>query len=235
MINIAIVEDEAAESKKLKTYISEYTKKQGLEFNVASFANPIVFLTNYTGNYDIVFMDIELPDMDGMACACKLRDIDTDVTIIFVTNMAQFAVKGYEVNALDFIVKPVSYLSFELKFRRALEYRRNRGGMKIMVKTVGGSECINTSELIYVEIINHNLIYHTTRGNFQSYDQLKRIETPLIEHGFMRISRCFLVNLRYIKSVRGYDVEVGDDVIQVAHQKRSELMRLLADYLGGGI
>ena len=235
MINIAIVEDEHAESDLLKSYIDTYSKKQNVEFSVKSFDNPHVFLSNYNGGYDIVFMDIEMPYMDGLTVAHRLRDADSDVTIIFVTNMAQCAVNGYEVNALDFIIKPVSYLSFELKLRRALEYRRNRGGMKIIVKVVGGFECINTSELKYVEIINHNLIFHATRGNFQSYAQLKRIESPLLEHGFMRISRCFLVNLRYVKSVQGYDVEVGEDKIQVAHQKRTELMRALADYLGGGV
>lgn len=234
MINIAIIEDEKDESDKLASYVRAFSEENDVDFNVKQYANPITFLTNYSGNFDIVFMDIELPDMDGMTAAHKLRAADSDVDIIFVTNMARYAVKGYEVEALDFIVKPVTYLGFGLKLKRALSRRCRRDGTKIVVKTTEGQECVSSSELMYVEILNHNLIYHTVRGNIRSYDQLKRIEDPLLLHGFIRISRCYLVNLRFVRSVRGCDVRVGDDTLQISRQRRSEFMRALADYLGGG-
>ena len=235
MINIAVIDDECEEIERLTSYFDKFSEGSGIAFNVKSFTNPVNFLTGYSGNYDIVFMDIELPDMDGMTAARKLRASDSDVTIIFVTNMAQFAVKGYEVDAFDFIVKPISYLSFNLKLKRALEYRRSRNDTKIMIKISDGFECVMASELAYVEILNHTLIYHTTRGHFTSYDQLKKIEAPLLEHNFVRCSRCYLVNLRYVTSVKGFDIVVGGDELQVSHQKRREFLRALADYLGGGV
>lgn len=90
--------------------------------------------------YDIVFMDIQLPDMDGMTASRRLRALDRDVILIFVTNMANYAVSGYEVDALDFIVKPVSYFPFTVKPERALgRLDGNAGGESVLLSTAEGA------------------------------------------------------------------------------------------------
>ncbi len=94
MIRVAIVEDDEKDSALLERYLAEYGKESGEAFSVDVFADPLVFLDKYDASYDIVFMDIELPDMNGMQASARLRKTDEDVMIIFVTNMAQFAVKA---------------------------------------------------------------------------------------------------------------------------------------------
>lgn len=120
MVNVAIVEDEIRSADVLCGFLERYGSEKGREFAVSRFTDAIAFLENYVPRYDIVFMDIQLPDMDGMTASRRLRALDRDVILIFVTNMANYAVSGYEVDALDFIVKPVSYFPFTVKLERAL-------------------------------------------------------------------------------------------------------------------
>ena len=119
MYNIAIIEDERDAAQLIRSYLDEYSKSSGEQFTVYEFSNAVRFLENYTAKYDIVFMDIELPDMNGMEASRRLRMMDKDVILIFVTNMAQCAVSGYEVEAFSFIVKPATYNNFVMKLERA--------------------------------------------------------------------------------------------------------------------
>ena len=130
-MNIAIVEDDGKEAEALLSYIKKYGEKSGTSFDVKIFSDAENFLESYKQGLDIVFMDIELPGMNGMDASKRLRALDRSVTLIFVTNMARFAVNGYEVGAFDFIVKPVTYGSFEIKFR----YAPRRFAAQIRVRT----------------------------------------------------------------------------------------------------
>lgn len=107
MYNIAIVEDSKEATDVLKSYFDRFSEEMGARFNVVCFDNALDFLENYSSAFNLVLMDINMPHMDGMEASHRLREIDNNVTLIFVTNMAQYAIRGYEVGATDFIVKPV--------------------------------------------------------------------------------------------------------------------------------
>ena len=113
MRNIAIVDDDENIRQQLQSYLKKYTENFGEDFVVSEFSIPEAFLTNYKSNYDVVFMDIDMPGMNGLQAAKRLRELDEKVVLIFVTNLAQYAIKGYEVAATDFVVKPVEYSKFE--------------------------------------------------------------------------------------------------------------------------
>lgn len=119
MIKIAIAEDEKKEAEKLESYIRRYGAEHGENYNVSVFTNGIDFVSS-AEPFHIVFLDIDMPLMGGLDAAKKLREADKSACIIFVTNLAQYAVKGYEVDAMDFVVKPIDYPSFESKFKKAL-------------------------------------------------------------------------------------------------------------------
>lgn len=121
MIKIAVVEDELEMSNILVNFINKFFEENELDVKVTVFNNALKFLDAYNFNFDLIFMDINMPSLDGINASKKLREIDSEVMLIFVTSLAQYAIKGYEVNAFDFIVKPITYYNFALKLTRALD------------------------------------------------------------------------------------------------------------------
>lgn len=107
MIRIAIVEDEAAVRQQLEGYVQRYTRQYGTEFEVHLFEDGIEILDDYRPVYDLILLDVEMKHLDGMETAQRIRALDNEVNLIFITNMAQYAINGYAVGALDYVLKPV--------------------------------------------------------------------------------------------------------------------------------
>lgn len=235
MKNIAIVEDDKESADILKESLERYRNANGEEFKVLWFKDAISFLTNYKANYDIVFMDIEMPDLNGMDAAKKMRTLDETAVLIFVANMAQYAVNGYEVNAYDFIVKPFSYSNFAMKLQRALKFIDSKGGSKIYIPVDDGAMCLTSAEIIYAEIIKHKIIYHTTRGEYNSHGTLKKAESLINDPYFVKCNSCYLVNLRFVTAVVDHEVFLGNISLQMSHPKRKDFLSALNNYFGGGV
>lgn len=236
MINAAIVDDEQSAGDLLEGYLKRYSEEcgTGIGFNVSRFNDGLSFLASAKSSYDIVYMDIDMPDFDGMKTAEKLRSFDSSVVIVFVTNMMQFAVKGYEVGALDFLVKPVSYDNFALKLRRAIEQIKVSGADRIILVSDGVTRAVRRRDIKYAEIISHDIVYHTSEGDIRTYGSLKKAE-QLLGAGFARCNSCYIVNLAFVDSVKGFSVIVDGKELSVSHLKKKEFMKTLADYYGGKI
>lgn len=235
MIKVAIVEDEAAAADTVRSFLARFSKERGMIFTVDVFDNALMFLDSYRPGYDLVFMDIELPDLNGLEASRILRDIDNVVTLIFVTNMAQFAVKGYEVDALDFIVKPVAYYSFALKLQKAVDRIESIRDKELGIALEGGGLMrLRVSRIQYIEITGHNIVYHSEDGTYNSYGTLKNIEPLLNGAHFVRCNSCYLVNLKYVYSVKGYTADVAGQPLRISQPRKKEFMRALNDYIGGG-
>lgn len=235
MLSIAIVEDEEAARNALEACIKKYGEERGEEFSVVHFETASALLRNYTSSYDIVFMDIILPGLNGIAASKKLRELDKDVTLIFVTNMVNFAVRGYEVGALDFIVKPVVYDSFLMKMDRAIAVVRGRSGPKVTIHVDGMIKIVSASDICYIEVMRNSIIYHTQEGAYKVRGSMKETESMLPSDVFVRCNVCYLVNLRYVREVSGDKVTVGRDVLHISRAKRKHFLEALTDYLGRGV
>ena len=164
MRNIAIVEDEAAAAEVLKSYIEKFSAETGQEFNVIRFHDAVEFLSDYKAKYAVVFMDIQMPHCDGMSASVELRKTDKTVSIILITNLIQYAQKGYEVDAVAYIIKPVQYYDFALKFRKALDIYVLNEKQDFTLNTADGPCRISTDKLMYVETVRHRLYYHMVDG-----------------------------------------------------------------------
>lgn len=235
MKKIAVVEDQQDEQDTLRAHFSRYSSEKGIEFHLTFFAGGEEFLSKYRPVYDMVLLDIGLPGLNGMEVAARVRDMDQSVMLIFVTNMAQFAVRGYEVDAFDFLVKPVGYANFAMKLQRALNRLNTHRQTEIVINTPDGLIRLPSSQIKYIEISGHKIVYQTTHGPLNAYGNLKEIEKGLDSKIFIRCNSCYLVNLNFVSAVRGFTAVVGGDELQISRPKRKAFIQALNDFLGGGI
>lgn len=232
MFKIAIVEDNKAAAEKLQSLLRRYAAEHNENFDIAVFGDALMFLEHYKQTCDMVFMDIELPFIDGMEAARRLRSIDRQVILIFVTNMARYAVKGYEVDALDYLVKPIYYGDFELKLRRAV-MRRSEALESIVVVRQSGFLRLKLQEIRYIEVRGHTLIYHMEAESIKGSGTLLETEEKLKDKGFLRCNKCYLVNQRHIMAVRGYTLVItGGEELQISRPRKKNFMSELAEAMG---
>lgn len=232
MLKIAIVEDEKILSDELLFFINRYSQENKIELKVKTYSCTTDFLMQYI-KYDIVFMDINIKnDMSGIEASKKLRKIDTVVSIIFVTSFPQFAVKGYEVGAFDFIVKPITYFDFEQRLKRVLIHLSKEKTDTIDIRVKGNIKIISIKDIKYIEVIKHNLLIHCINGTYESSGSLIGYEEILTKNYFVRCNHCYLVNLWYVKGVDGYMVDLDGELIAISHSKKKDFMSALNIYLG---
>lgn len=231
---IAVVEDDPAGAEVLRSHFERYGAESGEEFDVRWFPDGGSFLNNYQPIYDLVFMDIDLPGINGLDTAQCLRQADRSVALVFVTNLAQYAAKGYAVDAMDFLLKPVSYSSFSVTMGRALLRCRHNHQPDLLINITDGVYRISASRIKYIEVINHTLVYHTTEGNLTSSGNLKDAEAKLLPNQFVRCNRCYLVNLAFVRAVRGYQLILDMETLQISRPKRAAVLKALNDFLGIG-
>jgi DNA-binding LytR/AlgR family response regulator len=119
-VRIAIVEDEAVYQRQLREYLNKYQDEFHCALQISVFDSGISFIHSFSSQFDIILLDVAMPYIDGIETARRIREMDTEVVILFVTNQAQHAIRGYEVDALDYILKPISYFAFSQRLKRAL-------------------------------------------------------------------------------------------------------------------
>lgn len=232
MIKIAIVEDDRSSRKKIKQYIDDYSKESGVEFKVTCFTDGINITENYRSDYDIIFMDVLMPKLDGMKTAEFIRELDKEVIIIFITNMAQYAIKGYAVDALDYLIKPVSYFAFSRQLKRSVERIENRQQFSLLIPTENGLKRINSSDMYYIESFKHQMTVHSSEGTYSFYATMKDLEEKLAPAGFARCNNCYLVNLAHVKEIRDNIVVVGDGELSISRPRKKAFMDELVSYVG---
>ncbi len=235
MIRIAMVEDEDASAEILSKHIDRYSAQSGERILCTRFHNGIDFISDYSFSFDIIFMDIKMPMMDGMTTAKKLRQIDRNVILIFVTNLKQYAIHGYEVNALDYVVKPLAYYDFEMKFIKALNYMREHQNASTLIDIEDGKKKIMLEKLYYIKVQGRKLFFYTEEGCFETHGQLNVLEEQLRDKSFIRCDNSYLVNLRHVNEIHKNDLLVGNDVVPISRRKKSEVMEKIAEYLSGGV
>ncbi|MBQ1490336.1 MAG: response regulator transcription factor [Blautia sp.] len=233
MVHVAMVEDDEREQAALVACLRQLEKEENIPLAITTFPSGEAFLSSYQPDYDIVFMDIEMPGINGMETARRLRKIDGQVILIFITHMAQFAISGYEVEALDFILKPVNYYSFAVKVKRAIARSNPRQEDFIQVKTSSETMFLRISSIRFIEVLGHYVIFHTTAGDYQEYATLKEVESRLNRPYFVHANRSFLVNLRYVDSVNKESVRLEEDEITISRPQKKAFFAAMTQYLGG--
>ena len=232
MIRIAIVEDETVYVDQFISYLKKYQKEYQEEINIAVFRDGDGIVSAYKAQFDIILMDIQMSFMDGMSAAIEIRKMDTKVIIMFITNMTQYAIRGYEVDALDYILKPVSYFAFSQKITRAIARLRKRDRKYITISTKGGMVRLDVDDLYYVESQGHNLIYATGNGNIISSGTMKETEAQLTPFGFSRGNKCYLINLKHVDKIEDQCAVVKGNSLQLSRPRKNAFIQDLTEFWG---
>lgn len=232
MIRIAIVEDEVSYQEQLIEFLRKFEQDWGRNFDIKTYSDGDQFIGKYKAQYDIILMDVQMPLMDGMTAAEEIRKVDSEVVIIFITNMAQFAIKGYAVDALDYVLKPISYFSFSQRLNRAIDRMKKREARYITIRVKKGGIRLKISDIYFVESQSHKLIFNTKDGEFVTTGTMKDLEKELSSFPFFRGHKGYLINLEHVDGMKDSCAVVRGGEIPVSRTKRKEFMEALADYWG---
>lgn len=204
MIRIAIVEDQESEQKKLISYLEQYQKENNIEFQIVAFKDGLQFIENYHCNQDVILMDIEMPKLNGFDAARKLREKDETAILLFITNLASYVYKGYQVQAMDYILKPIHYPDLSMRLDAIEKKLSKNKEYCLIINYKNGMKKISVSEIFYIESIGHDLILHLLKEDIQYRGpSLKSLEKELKPYGFSRCNHCYIVNLRYCEKIEG--------------------------------
>ncbi len=231
MVNIAIVEDEQKHVEILKNYLKQYSEEHKTDFNISEFSDGMDILDDYDPSFDIVFLDIQMKHLDGMTAAKKIRELDRNVILIFITSTVHYAVQGYLVDALGYVLKPVTYVQFNQLVEKAMgkveqKNKKNYIGFSTTEKQVK----LDCSLISYIESRRNNVIIHTKEEDYVTLGPLKKYEELLKPYGFSKCHNAYVVNLAYVYAVDHDEVVLTDEIrLPISRARKKEFMSELTE------
>ena len=236
MYRILVIEDNDEAAAGLAAAIMRYGEERGDGFSITRLASAVDLDERISASHDLIFLDIELPGQSGMDAAFDLRMHDTSTPIVFVTNMANYAVHGYAVNALDFIVKPFTYEDFRLRMDRAMQVVRQRAQRTITLRGRDGLRIFEASQLVFVDMNGHDLVYHLANGErVELRGSMRKLDDELGGSPFLRISSGCIVNMGHVRGVADTALELSTgDTVWISRSNKKTALEAIARYLGGG-
>mgnify|MGYP004638535787 FL=1 len=236
MYRVLIVEDTPAEADLLRALLGRYSAEKGVELSATVMTSALEFIESRRAA-DLVLMDIDMPGINGMEAAEVFRTYDAETPLIFVTNLAQYAVRGYSVDALDFVVKPVEYPDLAMRLDRAVRVMERNAGTTLALPTADGVRVVACRDVLYVDLLRHDVQYHLAGGDVLGMrGSLKAAEAQLAElapGGFVRVSSWCLVNMAQVARIEGDGVTASDGKkIFFSRSQKKRSLEALANFMG---
>lgn len=235
MIRIAIVEDSKKDTQLLMDYLTRFEQENPVRFQITVFSDGLDIVSDYKAEYDIILLDIQMTHLDGMSAAEKIRRLDEDVIFIFITSTVQFAVQGYTVDALGYVLKPVPYLAFsQLLQKAARQIEKKQSRFYLTLEVDGGQMKLDTAQIYYIESQKHDIIVQSEKGSFRTAGPLKRMEELLLPLGFSKCHNAYLVNLLHVNALLPNMVRLSDGTtLPVSRARKKTFLDSFTDYVGG--
>lgn len=236
MYRVLIIEDDRSTAQQLRSYVEHFSADRGVELACSWLASAVEFAAE-KHPADLILMDIQLPGINGLEAAEILRGYDEQTPVVFVTNLAQYAVRAYRVDALDFIVKPVRYHDFCMAMDRAVKRMRRNDRHALSIPTKDGLRVVDVSDVAYVDVRGHSLSYHLGDGQeLVTRDALAAVEARMDASRFTRASKSCLVNMAHVRNVCGDELLMSDGAtVYLGRTRKRAALADIAAYLGGSM
>lgn len=232
MIRIAVCDDEPVMCSFLNKKISSLLKTAGEPFSIACYSSSSELLGS-SAAYDLIFLDIRMPGFDGIDTARQLRERLPDVLLVFVTILKDHMPQAFEVEAFDYLCKPVRTEHLSRTLRRALKRLKRQTEPRLLIRTLNQFHSIRLSSLFYCEVIDRKIYLHTDNGVIDYYGKMEELEKQL-DSRFFRCHRSYLVNLDYLKEYsKGQILLENGNIVPVSRLRRREFMDLMLQYMKG--
>lgn len=235
-LRIALLEDEESDREQTAEYLERFFRETNTEYELTCFAGAEEFLKDGISKFQdthLLILDILLRGgrATGVDLAREVRRYNRDIAIMFVTKTAQFAINGYEVDAVDYVLKPLVYEDFAFKLKKAVKFILLRMEKFIRVDHRNGTSRVSERSIYYVEVIKHYLMIHTVKEVLVARGTMRDLEGELSE-SFSRCSNSFIVNLRHVDGVYGSEVIVQGTRIPITKSYRASFLRAFNAYTG---
>lgn len=233
-MNVAICDDEIDFLDELQSKLREYAKEKNIYFNISRFESGNSFMNYYMTHkdFDIIFLDINMPGINGIELAQMLRDKGDKVSIVFLTSLIQYALDGYRVCALRYLIKPLTYHKLRRELNGILTEIRNRVDDFFVVKNDNGVYKIYIKDILYIETFERNTLIHLKDNKILSYKSLKYYEENL-DKRFFRCHSGYLVNMSEISVVEKFDIHLANgDIIPLSKNRKRDFSQKMANYYG---
>jgi len=230
MIHCLIVDDEPLAADVIESFVSKMPHLQ-LSGKVNSATEALAVLK--TGKVDIMFLDIQMPEMTGLEFLKTLRN---PPLVIFTTAYPNYALESYEIDAADYLLKPVSFDRFVKAVNKAEERMKapapeGETPDYIFVKADGKLVRINIQDICYVEGLKDYVIIHTMQNKVVTHNTMKNIEALLLsDDNFIRIHRSYIINLRFVKEIEGNSFRVKDQLLTIGTTFKDEVQTKLEKF-----
>lgn len=228
MLTFALCDDEAYFLEKLQASVRRYLSAHGLEARILRFSSGEALLN--TGEaYDILFMDLKLPGKSGIEVVKELRNNGNHTQVIFITSYQQYAFQAFHLDAIHYLLKPVSDVELFHALDKAFMWMAQKDGKALMISKGGSTQRIFIRDILYCEAIDHKIYIHTSAMNYDYFGTLETLAAQLDER-FFRCHRSYIVNLHFVVSKeRDTATVLGGDIILVSRRKQLELTHRLLD------
>lgn len=227
-MKIAVCDDEWIQLQATKAQLEEAYKSLDLRIDVFQDGRQLIASTEKTG-YDLIILDIEMPGIDGLSVARKLRELDQETALVFLTSHLEYALKGYEVNALRYLTKPVKKEQLTEIINHLIE--KNSEARKILLKAEDEMVMVSVRDILYMEACNQDIRIVTGDREYLRRYNIRDYEEQLNPYFFVRCHRSYLVNLSHIARIAGRDIVVDNqDIIPLSRTREKSVKEALILY-----
>lgn len=237
IINVAICDDEKIQVELLDKYVKNWAVKNNKIAHIEFFnsAESFDFSWGMNKKYGILLLDIQMPGLNGVELAKKIRKEDAFINIIFITAISDYIQEGYDVSAINYLIKPIK----EEKLHECLDRAANKIHKEekvILLDVVGEIIKVNQDDIIYIEAFSHTIDVHTTKSKYITRKNIGTIEKELDENSFVRCHRSYIVGLKHIKRIGKTDIELDNgSIVPVSRRLYSKTNMAFIRYFRGEV